>query len=80
MIERVGFTTAEMVFWALSIMNVFQLVFWGLMVQRLVDKLMSRNYHEYQVAKAFEPQKEKVMPMDMGIPEDMRTINEVNPY
>ncbi len=62
---------------ALLALNVFQLIFWGYMVQRLVDKLMSRNYHEYQVANKVEKKQEQ-NPM-MGIPEDFRRLNEINP-
>ncbi len=69
----------DVIFWALIVMNMVQLLFWGIMVQRLVDKLMSRNYHEYQVAKTVEKPKE-MFKMDLGIPEDMRAINEVMPY
>jgi hypothetical protein len=60
-------------------MNLIQLGFWGFMVQRLVDKNMSRNYYDYNVAKNLDKPKEPIK-MDLGIPEDMRTINEVMPY
>jgi hypothetical protein len=66
-------------FWALLVMNMVQLFFWGIMVQRLVDKLMSRNYHEYQVASGVKTQEERPK-MDFGIPEDMRSLNEIIPY
>ena len=37
---------------ALLALNVFQIVYWSRQVQKLVDKLMSRNYAEYvQVSK-----------------------------
>lgn len=31
----------------LALLNVFQLIYWGAQLQKLVDKLMSRNYGEY---------------------------------
>ncbi len=37
----------EYVIYALVILNIAQLVFWSRQVQKLVDKLMSRNYAEY---------------------------------
>jgi len=58
---------------------VIQFGFWGIMVQRLVDKLMSRNYHEYQVASLLDKPKEKHR-VDLSVPEDMRSLNEVMPY
>lgn len=32
-------------------LNVFQLVYWSRQVQKLVDKLMSRDYHTYELSK-----------------------------
>lgn len=37
----------EYIIWGLVGLNVFQMVYWSRQVQKLVDKLMSRNYHEY---------------------------------
>lgn len=65
----------------LALLNVFQLLFWGFQVQRLVDKLMSRNYYDYQVAKSIRPEKaEPVKVPDFGPMDDLRTINEVTPF
>ena len=36
---------------ALVALNIFQLIFWGFQVQRLVNKLMSRSYAEYDLVK-----------------------------
>lgn len=44
MIEIVAIT-------ALVGLNVFQLVYWSRQVQKLVDKVMSRDYHTYQISK-----------------------------
>lgn len=35
----------------LAILNVFQLIYWSRQTQKLIDKLMSRNYAEYEQAK-----------------------------
>lgn len=36
---------------SLAFMNCLQLVFWSLVVHRLVNKIMSRNYGEYDLVK-----------------------------
>jgi len=40
------------VFICLSVLLIVQQVYWSYQVQKLVDKLMSRNYHEYEQAKS----------------------------
>ena len=42
--------------WGLLFLNLVQLIFWSIQNQRLVNKLMSRNYAEYEQAqKPLEP-------------------------
>lgn len=46
----------DYVLWGLLGLNIFQSVYWSRQVQKLVDKLMSRNYAEYvQVTKPILP-------------------------
>lgn len=62
-------------------LNVVQFFFWAYQVQRLVEKLMSRNYYDYQVAESINKAKPMMAPkIDDYIPEDMRTLNEINPF
>lgn len=42
---------------------------------RLVNKIMSRNYHEYESAKEVYKPKERAI-IDQGIPEDLGHLNE----
>lgn len=37
-------------------LNVFQFIFWSRQTHRLIDKLMSRNYAEYQASNVVLPQ------------------------
>lgn len=39
----------------LFVIIVFQQIFWARVTQKLVDKLMSRNYHEYVQAQQTSP-------------------------
>lgn len=64
---------------ALLLLNVFQLFFWGHMVQRLVDKNMSKNYYDYQVARSVENKKE-IVRIPSEVPEDLRGLNEISPF
>ena len=43
----------------LSLVLLLSNVFWGIQCQRLINKLMSRNYHEFQVANLQKAEKEK---------------------
>ncbi len=68
-------------FHMLVALNVVQLFFWGYQVQRLVEKLMSRNYYDYQVAESINKEKPLTAPkIDEFIPDDMRVLNEINPF
>lgn len=59
----------------LSAMNVIQLGLWGFLVQRLVDKLMSRTYYDYKVAENIG--KKPVAKLDDSPDEDFRSLNEI---
>lgn len=61
---------------ALGALNVFQMVYWSRQVQKLVDKLMSRNYAEYvQVNK---PPLPTVKVTDDIAVEERDVLNELN--
>ncbi len=42
-------------FMTLALLNVIQLVVWSVVTQRLVNKLMSKNYAEYDLIKNGPP-------------------------
>ncbi len=60
----------------LVFLNVAQFIFCGYMVQRLVDKLMSRTYYDYQVAESLKKDQPHIR-IPEGVAEDFGTINEV---
>lgn len=71
----------EIGFHILIALNVVQFFFWAHQVQRLVDKLMSRNYYDYEVSKGLNSQQPQPAPqMPVEPMDDMRTLNEINPY
>lgn len=42
---------------------------------------MSRNYYDYQVAESINKEKPLTAPkIDEFIPDDMRVLNEINPF
>lgn len=71
----------EIGFYILVGLNVIQMIFWAKQVQRLVDKVMSRNYYDYETSKSISKEKEVPLPrIPMDPMEDMRTLNEINPF
>lgn len=59
----------------LAVANVFQVAFWSWQVQKLVNKLMSKDFHSYQVSKQpFVPPKPLVgEPIEQ---EDLRPLQD----
>ncbi len=70
----------EIGFHVLVGLNIVQFFFWASQVQRLVDKLMSRTYYDYEVSKNLSQPTEKPPKMETEVMDDMRTINEINPF
>lgn len=66
----------HLIFLGLVGLNVVQFFFWAYQVQRLVDKLMSRTYYDYQTAKTLAEEKPRPVKLEEGIPEDLRILNE----
>ena len=61
---------------SLILLLVIQNFFWSVQVQKLVNKLMSRNYGEYQQLKSFN-EESKMAPIQTEDPsefEDLRRI------
>lgn len=56
----------------LLIFNVIQAIFWSRQNGILLDKLMSRNYHEYQASSIPRNTERPVKIPDL--PEDLRTL------
>lgn len=52
---------------------VFQQVYFLRQIQKLVDKLMSRSFTEYQTA---QKPREKPVRIDDGVPDDLRILQE----
>lgn len=65
----------------LAALNVFQFIFWSYQNQRLVNKIMSRSYFEYELAQKPETKKEfKVQLPDeeeMSMPDQTRIMDEL---
>lgn len=53
----------------------FVIIFQYLTIQKLVDKIMSRSFHEYKTAETYDA-KPTVKINDTEIPEDLRSLSE----
>lgn len=62
---------------ALVLVIVFQQVYWSIQTHKLIDKLMSRNYHEYTQAERHEPTI-RVKPLP-DAPDDMGALDDFAP-
>ncbi len=51
-------------------------VFWAWHSQKLVDKLMSRNYYEYKEASLSEPKSQR-KPQETWVPTDYSPVEEI---
>lgn len=65
----------EYIAFGLLVLNVFQMVYWSRQVQKLVDKIMSRNYAEY--VQATQPPLPTVSLDDDSI-EESNILDELN--
>lgn len=52
------------------------IVFQQLSIHRLVNKLMSRNFHEYETAVNLKKEETTVLKQTEDIPEDIRHLQE----
>lgn len=68
---------SELIIIGLLALNVFQMFFWGYQCQRLINKIMSRNYAEYN--QIVNPPKavEKIGP-DVDDQINQEILNELN--
>lgn len=58
----------------------FQLVFWSYVTHRLVDKVMSGSYYNYEQAKALNSQAPvKVSDISLDQFEDLRGVKGIHP-
>lgn len=65
------------IFSLLGALLVFQQVYYSYVVNKLINKLMSRNYGEYEASK---PVKEDVkLKVDHGVPEDLSYLASLDP-
>lgn len=64
----------------LCALNVFQFLFWSVQNQRLVDKLMSRNYAEYDLVKQGPPPRREVPVDTEAIREEADILAELNGF
>lgn len=61
----------------LVLIIISQQIYYGLMLNKLINKFMSRNYGEYEASK---PVKENIkLKIDPGIPEDLSYLNNIDP-
>lgn len=61
------------IFWPLTALIVFQQVYFMRQIQKLVDKLMSRDFQEYQTAVTPKKERPKVSE-PQPLPEDLRVL------
>lgn len=67
----------ELVIGTLILLVVGQQAYYGFIVNKLINKLMSRNYGEYEASK---PAKQDLkVKLDQGIPEDLAYLNNMDP-
>lgn len=55
--------------------NVFQFIFWSRQVQKLVDKVMSRNYAEYDQISRPKRENKLQQPPEIGEDEVLSELN-----
>jgi hypothetical protein len=59
----------------LIVVLIFQQVYWSFLVHGLINKLMSRNYAEYEASKPVK--EEKKTKTDHGAPEDLSYLGSI---
>jgi hypothetical protein len=64
----------------LGALNIYQFFFWSGQVHRLVNKLMSRNYQEYDFVKSGPPPKEEPVVDLESEAEEVAILNELNSF
>ena len=62
----------------LFVIIALQHAYWSYTTHKLIDKLMSRSYHEYEAAKNYEVKKRPQNAQD-GPAEDLGVLNDYNP-
>jgi len=58
-------------------MNIFQAIFWAFQCQRLVNKLMSKDYAEYSLIQRGPPPKESPINQETEI-EEKEILDQLN--
>lgn len=66
----------ETLVYVLTGLNIAQFAFWSYQNQKLVDKLMSRNYAEYVQASGFKPEPKQTIQIPPDNNEDV--LKELN--
>lgn len=64
----------------LTALNVFQFLFWSVQNQRLVDKLMSRDYAEYNLVKSGPPPRPEPKVDLESVAEETQILKELNSF
>lgn len=59
-------------------LNVYQFIFWSSQVNKLLNKLMSRNYAEYVSAEKYTPPEPKKITLDPDLSEETEILTELN--
>lgn len=60
----------------LAFVLIYNTIFWSRHSQKLVDKLMSRNFSEYQHSQTLTQSKPSIK-IDNELPEDLRQLNDM---
>jgi hypothetical protein len=70
--------SAEHVAEALALANLIQFVFWAFVANKLVNKVMSRDFAEYSLIKKGPKKKDEVKDDLAARDEELEVLNEVN--
>lgn len=62
----------------LALVLIYNTWFWSKHTQKLADKLMSRNYGDYQHAQTLTEKKPSIK-LENELPEDLRALQEIVP-
>lgn len=69
---------SELLISFLILLNLFQFIFWSYQVQKMINKLMSKNYAEYDLVKSGPPPVEIKPENPFSAHEEQAILDELN--